>query len=59
MKYASDLTDLLNSSPEAYNYFYALPPQTQTLLQGRDIRSMDELKQATLDAALDNRPRAF
>lgn len=30
MKYAADLTDLLNNDPQAYTYFYALPAQTQT-----------------------------
>ena len=43
MKYAADLTDLLNNDPQAYTYFYALPPQTQTDLRKRDIRSMEEL----------------
>ena len=46
MKYAADLTDLLNNDPQAYTYFYALPPQTQTDLRKRDIRSMEELKTA-------------
>ena len=59
MKYAADLTDLLNHDPQAYTYFYALPAQTQTDLRKRDIRSMEELKQATADLAYDNRPRAF
>ena len=59
MKYAADLTDLLNNDPQAYTYFYALPAQTQTDLRKRDIRSMEELKQANADLAYDNRPRAF
>ena len=68
MKYAADLTDLLNNDPQAYTYFndpqaytyfYALPAQTQTDLRKRDIRSMEELQKATADLAYDNRPRAF
>ena len=46
MKYAIDLTDLLNNDPQAYTYFYALPAQMQTDLRRRDIRSMEELKAA-------------
>ena len=59
MKYAADLTDVLNNDPQAYTYFYALPAQTQTDLRKRDIRSMEELQKATADLAYDNRPRAF
>lgn len=59
MKYYSGLTDLLNNDINAYDYYYTLPPATQTLLQGKHIRCMDELRQATLDAAMENRPRAF
>ena len=59
MKYAIDLTDLLNNDPQAYTYFYALPAQTQTDLRKRDIRSMEELKTATADLAYANRPEVF
>ena len=59
MKYAADLTDLLNNDPQAYTYFYALPPQTQTDLRKRDIRSIEELKTATADLAYTNRPEVF
>lgn len=59
MKYAADLTDLLNNDPQAYTYFYGLPPQTQTDLRKRDIRSMEELKTATADLAYTNRPDVF
>ena len=59
MKYAADLTDLLNNDPQAYTYFYALPAETQTQLRKQDIRSMEELKTATADLAYTNRPEAF
>ncbi len=59
MKYAIDLTDLLNNDPQAYTYFYALPAETQTQLRKQDIRSMEELKTATADLAYTNRPEAF
>ena len=59
MKYAADHTDLLNNDPQAYTYFYDLPPQTQTDLRKRDIRSMEELKTATADLAYTNRPEVF
>ena len=59
MKYAIDLTDLLNNDPLAYTYFYALPAQTQTDLRKRDIRSMEELKNATADLAYADRPDVF
>ncbi len=59
MKYAIDLTDLLNNDPQAYTYFYALPAETQTQLRKRDIRSMEELKAATADLAYNTRPGAF
>ena len=36
-----------------------LPPQTQTDLRKRDIRSMEELKTATADLAYTNRPDVF
>lgn len=59
MKYAIDLTDLLNNDPQAYTYFYALPAQTQTDLRKRDIRSMEELKAATVDLSYADRPDVF
>ena len=59
MKYAIDLTDLLNNDPQAYTYFYALPAETQTQLRRQDIRSMEELKTATADLAYTNRPDVF
>ena len=59
MKYAAHLTDLPNNHPQAYTYSYPLPPQTQTDLRKRDVRSMEELQKATADLAYDNRPRAF
>ena len=59
MQYSKDLTDLLNSDPAAYEFFYALPPETQTLLQARDIRCMKELEQAAADVGMDRRPKAF
>ena len=58
MKYAADLTDLLNNDPQAYTYFYALPAQTQTDLRKRDSRSMEELQKAAADLGDDSRPRA-
>ena len=59
MKYSKDLTDLLNSDPAAYEFFYALSPQTQTLLRSRDIRCMAELEEAAADIGLFRRPKAF
>ncbi len=59
MKYAADLTDLLNNDPQAYTYFYSLPAQAQTDLRKRDIRCMEELKAATADLAYTDRPQAF
>ena len=59
MKYSKDLTDLLNSSAEAYEFFYSLPPETQTILWGKDIRCMPELELAAADVGLDKRPKAF
>lgn len=59
MKYAIDLTDLLNNDSQAYTYFYALPAQTQTNLRKRDIRSMEELKAAAADLAYADRPDVF
>lgn len=59
MKYAIDLTDLLNNNAQAYTYFYALPAETQTELRKRDIRSMEELKAATADLSYANRPEVF
>ncbi len=59
MKYAIDLTDLLNNDPQAYTYFYALPAQMQTDLRRRDIRSMEELKAAAADLTYANRPKVF
>lgn len=59
MKYSKNLTDLLNSDPEAYEFFYALSPQTQTLLQSLDIRCMKELEEATAEIGLQKRPKIF
>ena len=59
MKYAIDLTDLLNNDSQAYTYFYALPAQTQTDLRKRDIRSLEELKAAAADLAYADRPDVF
>ena len=53
------LADLLNADAAAYEFFYALPPQTQTLLQGRPIRTLSELRRAVDDLAVDRRPKAF
>ena len=36
-----------------------LPPQTQTDLRKRDIRSMEELKAAAADLTYANRPEVF
>lgn len=59
MKYSRNLTDLLNSDPQAYEFFYALPPQTQNQLQSQDIRCMQELKEAAADVGLNERPKIF
>ena len=59
MKFSKDLTDLLNSDPQAYEFFYALPPETQNELQSRDIRCMPELKDAAAEVGLSKRPKAF
>ena len=57
--FAPNLPDLLNTDAAAYEYFYALTPQEQTLLRCRDIRSFDELKQAATDIDINRRPRTF
>lgn len=57
--FTPNLTDLLNSNATAYEYFYALTPQTQTLLRCRDIRNFEELKQAAADIDINRRPRTF
>ena len=57
--FTPNLTDLLNSNATAYEYFYALPPQMQTLLRCRDIRSFPELKQAAAEIDLNWRPKTF
>ena len=54
-----NLTDLLNSDPAAYEYFYSLSPQVQTLLQSRDIHTYSQLKDAVASISYDKRPRAF
>ena len=59
MKFSNDLTDLLNSDPAAYEFFYALPPETQTILWGKDIRCVPELELAAAEVGLDKRPKAF
>lgn len=54
------LTDLLNNEAAAYDYFYALSPEMQTQLQQRrDIRDLQQLRQAAADAEAHNRPAAF
>lgn len=53
------LTDLLNADAAAYQFFYGLPPQTQTLLQDRPIRTLEELHRAVDDLAVERRPKAF
>ena len=55
----SNLTDLLNQNAAAYELFYALPSQTQELLQERDISSLDQLRQAVADLEAHDRPAAF
>lgn len=59
MKYAADLTDLLNNDPQAYSYFYALSPQMQTDLRRRDIRCMDELRDAAAELTTEQRPQVL
>ena len=59
MKYSNDLTDLFNSDPQAYEFFYALPPETQNELQAQDIRCMKELEDAAAQIGLDRRPKIF
>ena len=54
-----NLTDLLNSDPAAYEYFYSLSPQVQTLLQSRDIHTYSQLKDAVASIAYNKRPGAF
>lgn len=54
------LTDLLNNEAAAYDYFYALTPEMQTRLrQRRDIRDMQQLKEAVSAIETDTRPAAF
>lgn len=59
MSQPENLTDLLNSDPKAYELFYALPPEVQTTLRARDIRSYRELRSAAAAVSLDRRPPAF
>ena len=59
MKYSKDLTDLLNSNAEAYEFFYSLSPETQNQLRSQDIRCMKELEAATAEIGLDKRPKIF
>ena len=59
MKFSNDLTDLLNSDPAAYEFFYSLPPQTQNDLQAKDIRCMKELEEAAAEIGLSRRPKIF
>ena len=59
MSKSENLTDLLNSDPKAYELFYALPPEVQTTLRARDIRSYRELRSAAAAVSLDQRPPAF
>lgn len=54
-----NLTDLLNSDPMAYEYFYSLSPQVQELLQSRDIHTFSQLKDAVASISYDKRPGAF
>lgn len=54
------LTDLLNNEAAAYDYFYALTPEMQTRLrQRRDIRDMQQLREAVSAIETDTRPAAF
>ena len=54
------LTDLLNNEAAAYDYFYALTPEMQTRLrQRRDIRDMQQLKEAAADEQIQRRPGVF
>ncbi len=55
----SNLTDLLNRDSAAYEFFYALSPQTQELLHERGARSLEELQQAVADIDTHLRPSAF
>lgn len=59
MKFYRNLTDLLNCDPQSNQYFYQLTPQMQTMLQDRDIRCFDELKQAAEDVLIEERPKVF
>lgn len=59
MKYAADLTDLLNNDPQAYSFFYALSPQMQTDLRRRDIRCLDELHTAAAELTMSHRPQVL
>ena len=54
-----NLTDLLNSDPAAYEYFYSLSAQVQELLQSRDIHSFSQLKDAVSSIAVERRPQTF
>lgn len=54
-----NLTDLLNNDPTAYEYFYALSPQVQELLQSRDIHTFSQLQDAVSSLSADRRPQAF
>jgi len=57
--YCHDLTELLNRDAAAYTYFYSLSPKTQALLQGRDIRTLDELHRAAEELRVRRRPDVF
>ena len=54
-----NLTDLLNSDPAAYEYFYSLSAQVQELLQSRDIHTFSQLKDTVSSIAVEKRPRIF
>lgn len=54
-----NLTDLLNSDPTAYEYFYSLSPQVQELLQSRDIHSYSQLKDTVASISYEKRPGVF
>lgn len=57
--YHHDLTDLINSDPAAYDYYFSLAPKTQELLQRRDIRSLHQLRQEVEDIRTHQRPAVF
>ena len=55
----TDLSDLLNGDAAAYEYFYALPLQTQEQLWGLGIRTMVDLQREAENLVGEDRPQAF